>query len=138
MCIAKREEAGKEYIGLTTYDHECCVSFSLYFSVKFLFHCYFDQVDLHASNLTTEATYSTTIFAGKTPDDPIPTIVVCRFGPFDGKYSRLPVTRILANSNQNRFPLDFLHTFTVILPSITRSNFCFRSDRFYINLPLIM
>ena len=25
------------------------------------------------------------------------------------------------NSNQNRFPLDFHHTFTVILPSITRT-----------------
>ena len=24
-----------------------------------------------------------------------------------------------ANSKQNRFPLDFLHTFTVILPSVT-------------------
>ena len=35
-------------------------------------------------------------------------------------YSRLPVTRTLANSDQNRFPLDFRHTFTVILPSITR------------------
>ena len=34
--------------------------------------------------------------------------------------SRLPITRTLANSNQNRFPLDFRHTFTVILPSITR------------------
>ena len=27
------------------------------------------------------------------------------------------ITRTLANSNQNRFPLDFRHTFTVILPS---------------------
>ena len=26
-----------------------------------------------------------------------------------------------ANSNQNRFPLDFRHTFTVVLPSVTRS-----------------
>ena len=26
-----------------------------------------------------------------------------------------------ANSNQNRFPLDFRHTFTVILPSVTRT-----------------
>ena len=25
------------------------------------------------------------------------------------------------NSNQNRFPLDFRHTFTVILPSVTRT-----------------
>ena len=41
-----------------------------------------------------------------------------------------------ANSNQNRFPLDFRHTLTVILPSVsqtldnsnlplTRSSFCF-------------
>ena len=63
-------------------------------------------------------------------------------------YSRFPITRTLANSNQNRFPLDFLHTFTVILPSVTRtldnsnlpltrSNFCFPSDHFYINLPSI-
>ena len=26
-----------------------------------------------------------------------------------------------ANSNQNRFPLDFRHTFTVLLPSVTRT-----------------
>ena len=25
------------------------------------------------------------------------------------------------SSNQNRFPLDFLHSFTVILPSVTRN-----------------
>ena len=25
------------------------------------------------------------------------------------------------NSNQNRFPLDFRHTFTVILPSVTQT-----------------
>ena len=25
------------------------------------------------------------------------------------------------NSNQNQFPLDFLHTFTVILPTVTRT-----------------
>ena len=42
-------------------------------------------------------------------------------------YSRPPITRTLAklepraNSNQNRFPMDFLHTFTVILPSVTRT-----------------
>ena len=53
----------------------------------------------------------------------------------------------LSNSNQNRFPLNFLHTFTVILPSaatralvnsnlsVTRSNFCFPSDHFHI-IPL--
>ena len=51
-------------------------------------------------------------------------------------------------SNQNRFPLDFRHTFTVSLPSVTwildnsnlpltRSGFCFPSDHFYIILPLI-
>ena len=45
------------------------------------------------------------------------------------------------SSNQNRFPLDFLHTFTIILPSVTqtldhsdlpltRRNFCFPSDHF--------
>ena len=53
-----------------------------------------------------------------------------------------------ANSNQNRFPLDFHHTFTVILPSLTWtldnsklpltwSNFCFPSDHFHIILPSI-
>ena len=48
-----------------------------------------------------------------------------------------------ANTNQNRFPLHFLHTFTIILPSVTRANldsrskFCFPSDHFYINLPSI-
>ena len=70
-------------------------------------------------------------------------------------YSRLPITRALhykleprINSNRNRFPLDFRHTFTVILPSetrtldnsnlpLTRSSFCFLSDHFYINLPSI-
>ena len=53
-----------------------------------------------------------------------------------------------ANSNQSRFPLDFLVTFTVILPSVTRmlnnsnllltwSKFCFPSDHFYTILPSI-
>ena len=48
-----------------------------------------------------------------------------------------------ANSDQNRFSLDFLHTFNVILPSVTRTSrkleiiFCFPSDHFYINLPSI-
>ena len=41
--------------------------------------------------------------------------------PYTKNYSRLPITRTLANSNQNRFLLDFRHTFTVILPSITRT-----------------
>ena len=47
-----------------------------------------------------------------------------------------------ANSNQSRFSMYFLHTFTVILSSVsqtlynsnialTRSNFCFPSDHFY-------
>ena len=65
------------------------------------------------------------------------------------KYSRLPITRTLANSNQNRFPLDFFHTYTVILPSVTRaldnsnlpltrSYFCFPSDDLYIILPSIL
>ena len=68
---------------------------------------------------------------------------------FDYCSSWLPITRrTLANSNQNRFPLDFCHTFTLILPSLTRtldnsnlpltrSNFCFPSDHFYIILPSI-
>ena len=49
-----------------------------------------------------------------------------------------------ANSNQNRFPLDFRHTFTVILPSVTRTpdnsklpltrtNFRFPSGHFLYN-----
>ena len=61
------------------------------------------------------------------------------------KYSWLPITQTLANSNQ---PLDFRHTFTAILPSVTRtldnsnlpltrSSFCFPSDHFYIILPSI-
>ena len=63
------------------------------------------------------------------------------------KYSWLPITRTLANSNQNRFPLDFHHTFTVILPSVTQTldnsnlmltqhNFCFPLDHFYTIIPL--
>ena len=44
--------------------------------------------------------------------------------------SRLPITRIHANSNQNRFPLDFLHSllfFTLDYSNLplTRSNFVF-------------
>ena len=63
------------------------------------------------------------------------------------RYSRLPITRTFANSNyQTRFPLDFLYTFTIILPSIGNSNarylkppansniFCFPSGIFYIIL----
>ena len=53
-----------------------------------------------------------------------------------------------AYSNQNRFPLVFPHTFTVIVPSVTRtlansilpltrSNFCFLTDHFYEMLPSI-
>ena len=39
------------------------------------------------------------------------------------KHSRLLITRTHANSNQNRFPLDFFHAYTVIfLPSITRTS----------------
>ena len=63
-------------------------------------------------------------------------------------YSWLLIPQTLANSNQSRFPLDFHHTFTVILPSVTRtlnnlnlpltwSNFCFPSDHFYIILSSI-
>ena len=59
-------------------------------------------------------------------------------------YSWLPFEP-RANSNQNQFPLDFRHTFSLILPSVTRtldnsnlpltrSNFCFPSDHFYIIL----
>ena len=36
-------------------------------------------------------------------------------------YSRLPITRTLPNSNQNRFSLDFLHSFTIILPSVIQT-----------------
>ena len=63
-------------------------------------------------------------------------------------YSSLPITELRINSNQNRFSLDFRHTFTVILPSatrplhnsnlpLTRSSFCFPSDHFYIILSSI-
>ena len=65
-------------------------------------------------------------------------------------YTWLPITRTLANWNQNWFPPDFCHTFTVILPSVarainnlnlplTQSRFCFPSvsDNFHIILPLI-
>ena len=65
-------------------------------------------------------------------------------------YSWLPITRTLANWNQNRFPLDFCHTVTVILPLVTitldnsnllltrsTGSFCFPSDNFYTILPLI-
>ena len=72
------------------------------------------------------------------------------------RYSRLSITRTLANSNlacansnQSWFLLDFLLTFAVILPSITwtldnsnlpltRSDFCFPSDHIYIILPSIL
>ena len=60
---------------------------------------------------------------------------------------QLPITRTVANSNQNQFPLDFRHTFTVILPSVTRtldnsnlpltrSNFHFPSGHFLYNFTL--
>ena len=35
------------------------------------------------------------------------------------EYSWLRITRTLSNSNQNQFPLGFLHTFAVILPLVT-------------------
>ena len=38
------------------------------------------------------------------------------------KYSRLPITQTLVNSNRSRFPLDFLHTFTVILSSVIQTS----------------
>ena len=64
-------------------------------------------------------------------------------------YSRLQITRTLAvNFEPKRFPFDFLDTFTVISPSVTRtlhnsnlqltrSNFCFLSDHFSKILPSI-
>ena len=67
-------------------------------------------------------------------------------------YCQLPITQTHANSKQNQFALDVLHTFTVILPAViqtlNRSNillynlkyFLFVSlqlDHFYIILPLI-
>ena len=62
-------------------------------------------------------------------------------------YSRIPITRTLANPNQHRFPVDFVHTFTVILPSVTRTldnsnlpltqtNFHFPLGHFVYNLTL--
>ena len=64
-----------------------------------------------------------------------------------GDYSRLPITRTFANSNQNRFPLDFHHTFTVIFPSVTwtldnlnlpltQTNFHFPAGSFLYNFTL--
>ena len=74
----------------------------------------------------------------------IPRLTALHSKPFIGTYSRLPITRTLANSNQNRFSPDFRHTFTVILLSITRtldnssvlltrSNFRFPSGHFLHN-----
>ena len=80
--------------------------------------------------------------------------IITNYLNFCHSYSWLPIIRTLANSNlcansnQSRFPLDFLLTFTVILPSLTRtldnsnlpltrSNFCFPSDHFYTILPSI-
>ena len=38
------------------------------------------------------------------------------------EWKYLTIRRLrINNSNQNRFPLDFLHSFTVILPSVTRN-----------------
>lgn len=37
-------------------------------------------------------------------------------------YNWLPLTKTLANSNQNRSLLDFRHTFTVNLPSVARTS----------------
>ena len=65
-------------------------------------------------------------------------------------YSRLPITRTLANSNLALTRTKILHWFTIILSSVTRTldhgsnlplirrNFCFDpSDHFYINLTSI-
>ena len=52
---------------------------------------------------------------------------------------------LILTQTKNRFPLDFLHTCTVIFPSVTqnldtsslpltRSNFCLPSDHFYIKI----
>ena len=82
----------------------------------------------------------------RSPDDPR--------NAWHAKYSCLPITRpSLTGTSRSlelnsRFALDFLHTFTVILPPITRtldnsnfpltrSNFCFPSDHFYKILPSI-
>ena len=51
------------------------------------------------------------------------------------KYTRIPIIRTLANSNQNRFPLDFRHTFTMNL-LLTRSNIHFPSGHFLYNFTL--
>jgi len=59
-------------------------------------------------------------------------------------YSWIPITRTPANSNQNRFPVDFVHTYPVILPSVTptldnsnlsltQTNFHFPSSNFVYN-----
>ena len=69
----------------------------------------------------------------------------------DGTLPRRPPSPTSANqsiiqltpdtSNQSRFPMDFLYTFTVILPfdnsnlPLTRGDICFPSDDFYIILP---
>ena len=42
-------------------------------------------------------------------------------------YSRLLINWTFANSNQNRFPLDFRHTFPVISPAVTRTLDCSNS-----------
>ena len=56
------------------------------------------------------------------------------------QYSWLPITWTVTNSNQRRFPLDFLHTFTVLLPSVTRTlhNYLFPFIPFYMILPSII
>ena len=36
-------------------------------------------------------------------------------------YSPLPITQTLCNLQPKSIPLDFLHTFTVTLPSVTRT-----------------
>ena len=59
-------------------------------------------------------------------------------------YSRIPITQTPANSNQNRFSVDFVHTFPVILPTVnptlnnsnlllTQTNFHFPSSNFVYN-----
>ena len=50
-------------------------------------------------------------------------LVTYLFQPFlKGAYSWLLITQILANPNESWFPLDFLHTGTVILPEVTQTS----------------
>ena len=53
-------------------------------------------------------------------------------------YSRLPITRTLANSNQNRLFLDSRHTLIVILPSVlTRTKIDILGPSYTVTLPSV-